>query len=150
MRRTTRDITVTIQWNKELDTGVRSIDLQHRELFTLINELAVLHSAGYDTEALYEVLPQLHTFIQFHFSEEETLMHMLVAEDDFEQQHLAQHREFTAHIDMLQKNQTRQNDAGVVKALVHYLQNWLPEHIASADRELGQRLLMQHCAFAVH
>lgn len=141
---------MTIQWNKELDTGVRSIDLQHRELFALVNELTTLHATGYDTEALNEVLPQFNTFIQFHFSEEETLMHMLVAEDDFEQQHLAQHREFTAHIARLQKSRTPHNDTAIVKALVHYLHDWLPEHFTTTDRELGQRLLTQHSAFSVH
>lgn len=141
---------MTIQWNKELDTGVRSTDLQHQELFAVINELATLHATGYDTEALNEVLPQLNTFIQFHFSEEETLMHMLVAEDDFEQQHLAQHREFTAHIAKLQNSRTRHNDTAIGEALVHYLRAWLPEHITTTDRELGRRLLTQHSAFAVH
>lgn len=150
MRPTTRRITVTIQWNKELDTGVRSTDLQHRELIALINELATMQAAGYYTEALNEVLPQLKTHLQFHFSEEETLMHMLISEDDFEQQHRAQHREFSAHIEELQKNRSPQNDAHIAEALVQYVRVWMLEHIATTDRELGLRLLAQHAAFSVH
>ena len=141
---------MTTQWAKGLNTGIRSIDLQHQELISLINQLENLHLAGRNTQALNEVLPQLHTYVLFHFREEEDLMVMLVGTEEMDQLHLAQHREFIDHMHALQQRRNPHNEADTVQALVHYLKNWLLEHIATADRDLGHKLLAQHTAFAEH
>lgn len=139
---------MTIQWTKGLNTNIRSIDLQHQELVSLINQLETLHLAGHNTQALNEVLPQLHTYVLFHFREEEDLMVMLVGNEELDQLHLAQHREFIDHMHTLQQRRNPHNEADTAQALVHYLKNWLLEHIATTDRDLGQKLLAQHTAFA--
>lgn len=139
---------MTIQWTKGLNTNIRSIDLQHQELVSLINQLETLHLAGRNTKALDEVLPQLHTYVLFHFREEEDLMVMLVGNEEMDQLHLAQHREFIDHMHTLQQRRNPNNEADTAQTLVHYLKNWLLEHIATTDRDLGQKLLVQHTAFA--
>lgn len=139
---------MTIHWDKALNTGVKSIDLQHWELISLIYELGAMCDAGQSTEALNGVWPQLKTYVLFHFSQEENLINMLVADDDFANMHLAQHQQFIAHIDTLQKNRTPQTDSHTVRALVQYLSDWLLHHIATTDHELGHRLLAQHPAFS--
>ena len=141
---------MTIQWTKGLNTDIRSIDLQHQELVSLINQLETLHLAGRNAQALDEMLPQLHTYVLFHFREEEDLMVMLVGNEKLDKLHLAQHREFMAHMRTLQQRRNPNNEADTARVLVHYLNNWLLEHIATTDRDLGQKLLAQHTAFAEH
>jgi hypothetical protein len=63
-----------LNWNAELVTGVRQIDLQHQELIELINELESAHERGQDDLALADVLPRLTSYALFHFCTEEGLM----------------------------------------------------------------------------
>ena len=63
-----------ITWSTNLETGIRSIDLQHEELINMLNELDAAYSTGCDQAVLEDVLQRLGAYVVFHFGTEESLM----------------------------------------------------------------------------
>lgn len=127
-----------------LNTGVRSIDVQHQELVALITQFEAAHGTGDSTGALDEVLPQLKIYVLFHFGEEERLMGNLVGEMESTQVHLAQHHEFASQIATLSAQRKPRGDAPVAADLVGYLRKWLLHHIATTDVALSRKLLAKN------
>jgi hemerythrin len=133
-----------------LNTGVRSIDVQHQELVALIAQFEAAHGAGDSAKALDDVLPQLEIYVLFHFGEEERLMGALVGEAESVRAHLAQHQEFANQITQLSAERSHQGDASVAAALAGYLRKWLLHHIATTDVALSRKLLAKNPLLANH
>lgn len=128
-----------ITWSVELETGIRSIDLQHEELIEMINELDDAHLAGQSQHLLDDVLQRLGSYIAFHFSTEEALLNNLPGADGHAEEHRKQHRIFIEQVAALR--QTAGHDARqAMNELVAYLNDWLYEHILKTDRQLGALL----------
>jgi len=128
----------TIRWSEALATGIHTIDQQHYELLSGINDLICTHQAGLSTQALDTLLPLFKTYVLFHFSEEEMLLARTAGGTEFERQHLAQHLEFAQEIERQRLRRGSHADALIAKELGSYLENWLIEHISSADQQLAR------------
>jgi hemerythrin-like metal-binding protein len=129
---------MSIQWGPALATGVRQIDLQHRELIDLIHDLEAAHAAGDPDRALREALPRLVAYALFHFSTEEALLAGRRAAAAHLRQHAREHQAFVAEIDRQSKQPPEQAD---LEALIGYLNQWLVGHIMHTDRELATLVL---------
>lgn len=127
-----------------LDVGIRSIDLQHQELFSLLSQLNTLHKVGKSQQALDEVLPQLQNYALFHFSEEEDLMQALVGCEEAIQTHRIQHQAFANQLDRLivERGEKARDDELVVR-LARFLEAWLVNHINTSDRDIARLMLTQ-------
>jgi hemerythrin-like metal-binding protein len=128
---------MSIVWNAALETGHRTIDLQHQELVELINDAASAHHAGRDTVVLEEIMPRLASYVLFHFSTEETLMTGLPSSHTIG--HRMAHREFTGRIDAM-KEAVARGEAPSLAPLLAYLKAWLIEHIMKTDQEMVRQL----------
>ena len=77
-------------WKKSYEIDVPEIDVQHRRLVGLINELsdAMMQQEGYRTVS--HVIDELIEYVVLHFSKEERLMreHDYLGLDDHHQIHL--------------------------------------------------------------
>ena len=80
-----------ITWNTKLETGIRSIDLQHEELIGMLNELNTAYISGGDQSVLEDVLQRLGSYVTFHFATEESLMASL-REEQHTEEHRRQHK----------------------------------------------------------
>ena len=127
-------------WTPQLATGVRQIDLQHQELFELINELDAANAAGNKRDALADVLPRLGAYVLFHFGTEEAMLSQLSSDraQQHRQHHQQQHAEFSERVAQLREQPPDEID---LTAFVAYLQRWLTQHIMKTDLELGRLLL---------
>lgn len=122
-------------WGRELETGVRAIDLQHEELIGMLNRLIDVHETG-DPAVFQDVLRQLDAYILFHFSTEEALMRGMAGAEGHVGEHVSQHRGFLARVSSLRTSAG--NDAAAdVEALVQFLTRWLLAHIMKTDRQLA-------------
>jgi hemerythrin-like metal-binding protein len=86
----------SFKWDKNFETGLESIDNQHRSLVDLINRFGDLSSeeGNASTELLQETINQLGTYARFHFKEEEVLMRLVeVDERHFLAQREAPHKD---------------------------------------------------------
>lgn len=130
-----------IVWNSSLETGIRAIDLQHEELIGMLNELAdaVDHQQG--DSVSQDILRRLDAYILFHFATEENLMRGLptAPTQAHVAQHTEQHQAFIARIAALKAAAGQAPDADS-EALLHYLRNWLLQHIMKTDRALAALL----------
>lgn len=135
------EASATMRSSAILNTGVRSVDVQHQELVLLIAQFESAHFAGENERALNDVLAQLKIYALFHFDEEERLMDTLVAETDSARTHVAQHRDFANQIERFATERQQLGDAQVAATLVGYLRKWLLHHIATTDVALSRKLL---------
>lgn len=126
-----------VRWSESLATGIRSIDQQHYEWLSRTNDLISLHQEGRSTQALDDFLPCLKTYVLFHFSEEEMLLDRVAGGTEFERQHLGQHRAFARELEAFCQKRSFLTDQLVAESLGNYLENWLINHIASADQQLA-------------
>lgn len=124
-----------LNWNATLATGNRQIDLQHQELFEIINALEAAHAKGRMPQILEVILPRLQSYVLFHFGTEEGMLQGIPPAHI--RQHRKQHEEFTAWLATLLAQPHENID---LQGLIAYLQRWLVEHIMKADRELVRQL----------
>lgn len=113
----------------ELLTGIQEIDEQHETLFEILEKLQGVVKGGNNWSVVYFALNELSHFTRTHFVVEEALMR-LHGYPDLEQ-HIAEHRAFSAHLAQLEEQAVRQD---VSLTIIHLVQKWLVEHIGVSDK----------------
>ena len=118
-------------WSDKLSLGIDKIDVQHKELVSLINQLhrAMKMQAGArEAEA---VLAKLAEYTVYHFGFEEKLFDKY----GYPQAgpHKKIHRDLVASVTAFQQD-LRAGKAGLSMELMNFLTSWLKEHIMKTDR----------------
>jgi hemerythrin len=133
-----------LEWNDSYSVDVADIDIQHRRLIDLINELSSamsqdqrehsIASAVDELEAVSFVLGELLDYAAYHFSNEES--QMLEHRYPGYKAHLAAHRYF---IETVRGFKRDLNDAKPLRSrrILDFLQTWLVDHILMVDKQLG-------------
>ncbi|HLC18144.1 MAG TPA: bacteriohemerythrin [Thermodesulfobacteriota bacterium] len=126
---------MTIEWTKNLSTGVKWQDDQHKELFARINRLLDAMSLGLGKDEVLKVFKFLDEYFVVHFEAEEQAMHKYGYPETLS--HLEEHTKFIDDISRLEK----EAKVGVTSSHVIQTQrrvvDWLVNHIGSIDKELG-------------
>ena len=131
---------MTIVWSPAMDTGIPQIDVQHKELVSMINEMDVAHASGQSTAALDNILPRLTVYALFHFGEEEALLAQVAEGTPFAEHHRQEHQGFIDEIQRLIASRSSQSDQELAEVLTLYLADWLVLHIAGTDHALARFL----------
>lgn len=131
-------------WKESLTTGVASMDEQHKTLIARIEIFDTLCAGGQTHRALDELLPQLKEYVQYHFAEEEALMHGLGQDYRELESHLHIHRSFFSRVQEMESQRPQWGDLQTAMRMRTYLHDWLVQHIAGTDQTLAQQLLGQH------
>lgn len=122
-----------IQWHASLNTGIKEIDDQHRQLVEIIN-LTVYAKTKNHPERLKEILVKLIDYTKTHFSYEEE--HMAANNYDKLIEHKAQHQVLVKQvINILER--LKAGDKNTLENIFSILENWLLKHIQEQDREYG-------------
>jgi hemerythrin len=82
-----------MQWHPEYDTGIASVDAEHREVVRKLGELGVALQSGERVEAIKELILTLEEYVLRHFAHEEALM--LRTRCSAEAANCRAHQEFT-------------------------------------------------------
>jgi hemerythrin-like metal-binding protein len=122
-------------WKKSYELGSPEVDMQHRRLVGLINELsdAMMLRQGY--RAIPHVLEELVDYVQLHFTSEERLMNEMNYPALTE--HREEHLDFTGKIIELKERYTRDHDVDAGE-LLRFMCEWLKNHIVARDQEFGR------------
>jgi hemerythrin-like metal-binding protein len=120
-----------VEWCSSYGVGVESIDNQHRQLCSLINELHDAMAHGKGRLVIGKALEELITYTKKHFGTEEALLQAHGYSDL--QRHQTIHREFTAAVDEFQKEH-RAGSLSLSVAMMDYLRRWLLSHILGTDK----------------
>jgi hemerythrin len=121
-----------MEWQDKYSTGIMQIDLEHKRLVALINELYEAMNQGKGDEALGKVLNGLASYCRTHFSNEERLMqqHGYPAYTD----HKGVHDRLTTKVTGMLKDFQAGKGQSTVQT-VNFLKDWLNKHILETDQK---------------
>jgi hemerythrin-like metal-binding protein len=131
---------MALTWDPSFETGDHSIDMQHRELLRIVDEL---DSAEAETRATHEailgVLTHIMDFALSHFLMEEKLMASVGYPQPDIDEMTQQHSEFTSYA-RLRVLEFRSGALTSVGPLHGFLVGWLTVHEFGLDRKLADYL----------
>lgn len=124
-------------WLEKYNINVDQIDVQHKKLVRLLNELASAMSNGEGKTVLEDILTQLIDYTIVHFKDEESYFDKI----DYPQadKHRNEHKDLVEQV-MQFKDNYDSGKAGLTIELMLFLKEWLIKHICETDKEFGNAL----------
>jgi hemerythrin len=124
----------SLEWSDHFATKIFEIDVQHKRLFAMVNELDQAMQEGRGKQLLGRLLSDLVHYTKSHFTTEERFMQ----ENHYPgySEHKDKHEKMTRKVLDIQ----RQFDSGSVHLtldIMNFLQKWLTEHILKTDLRFG-------------
>jgi hemerythrin len=127
-------------WRPELSVGVESIDVQHKKLIAIINELNQAMSSGKGQQVLGDVLGRLISYTKTHFAGEEQML-ARAKYGDLEA-HKLEHAKLIRSVTNLQAD-FASGRVGMTIAVMKFLTDWLQGHILSIDKKYSSHVNAQ-------
>lgn len=125
-----------VNWDGSLAMGIESIDIQHEELFRVINSMYdKMQREGMEKHALVEGLDSLRSYVKYHFRTEEKLMEEYGYPEL--EQHRKEHEVFSERIYLFAQRPLDQTNE-TLEEMQSFLLNWLIKHIQRTDRKYMQ------------
>jgi len=122
-----------VVWDEKYATGIELIDSQHKELFSLTNEL--FRACMSDDETLrsvfIETMGRMVEYVRFHFGAEQQMLQRINYPDYPE--HKKQHDKLIRDI-LDAANAHNNGDRLVANQFVRTMRDWILSHIAFTDR----------------
>lgn len=126
-----------ITWSDKYSVKVKSIDLQHKKLVELINELHEALAAAKAKEVLSKILQDLINYTKDHFSYEEQLLNKNNYPALFG--HKQEHTNLTNKVVDFQ-NQFLAGRTSISIEMMNFLRDWLVNHINGTDKKYSEFL----------
>ncbi|TLD44475.1 MAG: Sensor histidine kinase RcsC [Accumulibacter sp.] len=141
-------------WNSHFETGIESVDSQHRWLVERVNELAPLLATAGDQvpDGIAELFDQLRDYADRHFASEEELMSSQGVDPRHIAKHHEAHRRFAAEVEEMAAACLSRGGASGRK-LLGFITHWVVFHILGEDQDLARQLhgigdgMAPHAAF---
>ncbi|MGP1437867.1 MAG: bacteriohemerythrin [Treponema sp.] len=127
-----------VVWQDKFSVKISSIDVQHKKLVAVINELYNAMKAGKTKDQMGKILRDLVDYTKYHFSYEEKLLEK-AGYGDLEN-HKKQHVAFVEKISATSENY-KSGKLIMSVDICNFLQDWLINHIQGTDQKYSQLLL---------
>ena len=124
-------------WNKNLETGIKTIDEQHKELVKLLNLLASHIAKQSEVTILNEVLERLGAYADYHFTTEEAIWHEYLEDDASFISHKNTHDSFIKEVEGFLKDKENTSEVEIIEKILKFLIGWLAMHILDSDKRLA-------------
>lgn len=118
------------EWDEKYSVGIQSIDVQHKEIFRILDQLFQALKLGKASESIIQIITELEIYAVSHFQREEFFFRQFNYESS--DPHIKEHQDFTAKIISLKADAK----AGKLTSsfdLLHYLKIWIDHHILNID-----------------
>jgi hemerythrin-like metal-binding protein len=126
----------TIAWDVSMTTGIESLDAQHKQLISWLNDLLAAVSEGRGRSEVAVLLDQLGTYAATHFGHEEDCMAKYNC--PVAAQNIAAHRDFVTTFTGFREEFDRDGaTAHLVVRVETELMRWLSQHIKRTDSQLA-------------
>lgn len=122
------------KWKDKYSCNIESIDLQHKQLFKLGNELYELikNNKNHDNyDQIQQILIELKDYTVYHFEYEEKLMKEY-GYDDLENQEI-EHKAFLDKILNIEIKDIDEDQLNVMMDMMMFVANWIEKHIVKSD-----------------
>ena len=120
-----------IEWSEAYETGIPSVDKQHRHLVDIVNKFDEASRKGKGSRVMTLILNELFGYTSEHFSAEEKILED--AEYANLKQHKSQHRQLLQKLERLQF-EFDQQDKRITVEVRSFLKSWLINHILKHDK----------------
>jgi hemerythrin len=121
-----------ITWSDNMSVNIKSIDEEHKILVNMINDLHSAMGSGKGKAVMGKILTGLADYTKTHFAFEENLMQKNVYPGYLA--HKGQHDALTKQVNDLYIKFT-EGKAVVTVEVMHFLKNWLTDHIQNTDKK---------------
>jgi hemerythrin len=126
---------MSIKWKSEYSVQVKEIDGQHQNLVVLIDKLYIALNENKGKRILANILNDLIDFGVYHFATEEKYFDKFNYE--FAEEHKKIHRGFETKLADFKKK-FKNNEIEVSFELIDFLEDWLLDHLITADQKYVQ------------
>jgi hemerythrin-like metal-binding protein len=120
-----------IIWRDAFNTGYPRVDVQHKYLVKLINELFDTLGVKNSEPKLIQILNELYAYTKEHFSLEEAIMREYGYKNY--NLHKIEHTDFVCRLNDF-KGKLKSGDAKINLDLLNFLKDWLMNHILKSDK----------------
>jgi len=120
-----------VEWSDDFNTGVPDIDMEHRQLFALINDFHDKFLNGSADTAIKAAIDALVGYVDYHFTREEALLDACRYQGT--EDHKRQHRELREQIEWYRKSYIEAPAEFDFKDFVNFLVYWVESHITVTD-----------------
>jgi hemerythrin-like metal-binding protein len=127
-------VTQLFPWSDTFSVQIGIIDMQHKNLVNIVNELHLSMVTGHGREHLGKILANLIKYTQVHFKTEENLMFSHQYPEYVK--HKAEHDNLTATALDLQ-GKFQRSEVGLTIEVMDFLKDWLTKHIMGSDKKYG-------------
>ena len=118
-------------WSSTYSVKIGIVDVQHKNLVSIVNELHQAMVGGHGKDTLRSILANLIKYTQEHFAMEERLMQSHNYPDY--SAHKTEHDRLSGTVlDFQRKFQA--NEIGLTIEVMSFLKDWLTKHILGSDK----------------
>ena len=127
-----------IEWTDRFSVNILSIDIQHKQLVALINQLHDAMAQKKANDVLLSTADRMIAYAVSHFATEEG--HMIRCEFPERASHKFEHEEFKKKATEFQ---TKLRDGKLVLSIeiMNFLKDWLKHHILEVDQRYAPYLI---------
>ena len=128
-------------WNTNFETGIVSIDEQHKVIVSLINQLASQLVYQPDADILDKTFTQLAEYAAYHFQSEEKIWQKHLSGTSYLASHHKTHESFLLSISELKHKDASTPVQTVIEDILTFLTKWLALHVLKDDMRLSKIIL---------
>ena len=126
-----------LEWKAEYSVGIESMDVEHREMIELINNVYGELEGRRDADAIEDFLGEVHSAISSHFALEERIMREAGYEEY--EAHKNDHEVLLDQIHDMMDASFENADTGL-EILEGNLSSWFGNHFSTFDARLHGKL----------
>lgn len=128
------------QWKDEYALGIEEIDLQHRRLIEIANQVYEIINDPWRTDKynqIVTVLGELKEYTIYHFKSEEDYMAKIGYKKRFS--HALQHNAFVEKLNAVDLREVDERQDEYLRELLVMITDWVVNHIMETDRLYAQK-----------
>jgi hemerythrin len=127
-----------IKWETGYNLNISKIDMQHKKLVSLINDLHEAMLTGKGKEAVGTIIFKLVEYTKTHFTDEENLFDRHGYTGSM--MHKDEHKKFVEEISKF-SNDFGKGDIMLSMKVMNFLKEWLVKHIKGTDAKYAPLLI---------
>ena len=134
-----------LEWKHEYSVGNQKIDMQHKELFTIVNNFINYTNddiSGADKEFLRSLLEPAVRFIRKHFETEETILSKTEYQDL--DKHTHEHQSFLAALTEKINEIIEKKEGCSINTLLSFVKEWYLNHLLTLDKPAEEFFRKKH------